>query len=265
MIPSETSLRIGSLVEMFGDFAEVLGGTGGYFLDSDLDMDHDLARSVVVPVLVVNGLANSVGDHLDAWVTKSHDGHTGVFADFTLFRPVVESLAAIIWILGAAESKDRISRTIQFVNIELRKGKRLVSDLQKAGGPDQPMQNIFNELEDSLLQACENVGLEHSTCMPERPLDPSKLTKKAAQYVPGPTLDTYKFWALCSAHAHSQMFTVLSKANVHRHNRPDGNLYNLYELFDFVAKLLGIAVGLLEKRGSNLGEVSATARTGRTR
>lgn len=259
MTASESSPRISSLVETFGEFAEVLGGTGSWFLDSDLDMDHDLAQSLVVPVLVVNGLANSVGDHLDAWVTKSHDGHTGVFADFTLFRPVVESLAAIIWILGAAESKDRISRTIQFVNIELRKGQHLVRDLQKAGSPDQPMQNIFKELEDSLLQACENVGLDHTKCMPERPLDPSKLTKKAAQYVPGPTLDTYKFWALCSAHAHSQMFTVLTKANAHRHNRSDGNLYNLYELFDFVVKLLGIAVGLLERRGSKLGEINAPA------
>lgn len=40
-----------------------------------------------------------------AWTTLSHDGHTGLFSDFTLFRPVIESLAEIIWTLGAGEPK----------------------------------------------------------------------------------------------------------------------------------------------------------------
>lgn len=256
MYSSQSTVRMRALVATFADHAKALEETQTYYRDSDADTDCELAQTWVVPVFVITGLATSVSDHLEAWTTKSHDGHTGLFSDFTLFRPVIESLAAIIWILGAPESKERVSRTIQFVNIELRKGQHFVADLAKAGAPDRAMQDTFVELENALLTACESAQLESAKCMPRRPLDPSAITKKAAPYVPGPTLDTYKYWALCSAHAHSQLFTMLTKSNAHRgikereiYDHADGNLYNLFELFDFVVKLITTATAILAKRG----------------
>lgn len=229
---------------------------------SDADSDRELTQSRTVPVSLVDGFVASITDHLTAWAEKAgYDAREPIlrlslYSDYTLFRPVIESLASLIWVLAPDSQLDRIKHAVTLANVERARGRRFVESLAAAGTPDEEMARSIAALDGDLRGVCARAGLDPARLLDANGLDPSSLTRKVSQFVPGPTLDVFRHWATCSAHAHAQLMTTLTRATrtqgvgVHGDfTYAEANSEHLAELVRFIARLLDIMVGLLNKRG----------------
>ena len=231
---------------------------------STAEGDQSLSGNKLVPHGVVAGLMSSVADHLDAWAEKAGDRESGtihlhLFADYSLFRPILEGLVEVIWILDGDNSNERIKRALEVAKIEYKHGMTLTSALNRAGTPDHEMSAGMLALGRIIRATATLIGLEPEEFIAERPVDPSALTRKIAHRVPGPTLQTLSYWALTSAHAHGQIISAFRFAvespleEPHRGGallEPDE--VKLAELILFVKSLLDIVVRLLNEQGYEL-------------
>ncbi len=71
--------------------------------------DQALAGNIVIPHAIVSGLVLTAADHVSAWAELAASPEENVLllhmqADYTLFRPVLEGLAELIWILDGTDS-----------------------------------------------------------------------------------------------------------------------------------------------------------------
>lgn len=248
--------------QSFVQFAEVVYGATRFVREgSEADGDRERAASRLVPVSLVDNYVASVADHLLAWAQKAGHGadepilRLSLYSDYTLLRPVLESLAAAIWILGPDDRDQRVKHAVVLANVERAKGQKYVQDLAAAGTPDGDLKGSIAALDRDLRAVCARMELDAERLLGGA-LDPSSLTRKASQYVPGPTLDLFRHWAICSAHAHAQMMTVLTRASRTEGNGPRGDWTyaeadseNLEEVVRFIGMLLNILVDLLNRRG----------------
>lgn len=223
-----------------------------------------MAGNVIVPHSIVAGLVGAVADHLSAWAEladspKGDELLLHLQADYTLFRPVLEGLVEVIWILDGADSATRIRRALEIARIEYKHGLKLTSALNKARTPDEKTGQGIAALGRIIRSTAEAIGADADSFVNAPLIDPSSITKKIAQRVPGPTLRTYRYWAITSAHAHGQLITTLRYAIETQLPAPEasGALFEpdeelLAELIEFVAELLGIATDQLNTQGYEL-------------
>jgi len=257
---------VGSALTAFRTFANWLHDNPNRSVlpESNAASDIALTGTDIVPKGIIEGLLGSVSDHLDAWVNLVDRGgddpvmQLHLFADFTMLRPVVEALASIVWVLGDERQELRIRRALLIGNAELRHTQRFLDALNAAGLSDDALAYSSTNLEELLVEAAESAGLAPTKALPAQPTDPTAIVRGAGQYVRGPSLDTFRHWALCSSHAHGQIVGVLTHASRTIGASADGSLYShaevdtrhLAETLRFIGdKLLPTAVNLLNKRG----------------
>ena len=256
---------LGGAVSGFRDFAAtVKAGVPVARPGSVAEEDQRLAGNVIVPHGIVVGLVGAVADHLSAWAELADSPKHGELllhlqADYTLFRPVLEGLVEVIWILDGTDSSTRIRRALEIARIEYMHGLKLTSALNKAGTPDEKTSQGIAALGRIIRSTADALGEDASSFASAPLIDPSAITKKIAQRVPGSTLRTYRYWAITSAHAHGQLITTLRYAVETQLPAPheSGALFEpdeglLAELIEFIVELLAIAVELLNAQGYEL-------------
>lgn len=80
---------------------------------SDAGTDEARAGSDHIPNRLIEGLVASVADHLYAWIRASEPpkGETApmlrIYADYTLWRAILEAAASGIWLLANSDSDER--------------------------------------------------------------------------------------------------------------------------------------------------------------
>jgi hypothetical protein len=230
---------------------------------SDAESDAKLAGSGwVVPSGIVEGLINSTTDHLLAWFDKCvtqdepPEVRLSAYADYTLLRPPIECLANLVWMLAPDGPKERVSRSLRFANIELQHGKKLIAALLAAGTPDAGLARTFASAEPFLITAAEAAGLDPARVLGTRIVDETSILRSIGPQVGGPTFEALAHWARASAHAHSQILTVLTLSDRSRRSDPHGpylysevNSRALADSCELLLKLLNVAVDLLNRRG----------------
>ena len=233
---------------------------------STAEADQLLAGNQIIPHGIVAGLAHAAADHLGAWAELVGSPGAGtlllhVNADYTLFRPVLEALTEIIWILDGSTPEARITRALEVAKVEYRHGIALSSALNKAGTPDEKTSAGIAALGKIIRSSAERVELDGDAFLKGDLIDPSALTKKIAARVPGPTLQTLRYWAITSAHAHGQLISTLRFAVETPLEAPHegGALFEpdealVAELVQFIAKLIAITVDLLNEQGYELAK-----------
>lgn len=255
---------IGGAVAGFRAFsAAVKAGLPRPKAGSIAESDQLLASSQIIPHGIVTGLMHAAADHLGAWaeLVDSPGEDTlllHVNADYTLFRPVLEALTEIIWILDGDTAAARITRSLEIAKVEYRHGVALSSALKKAGTPDEKTTAGIMALGEVIRSTAAKVGLDGNEFLKGDLIDPSALTRKIASRVPGPSLQTLRYWAITSAHAHGQLISTLRFAvetPLEGHTggalfEPDEGL--VAELVEFIGKLIAIAVDLLNEQGYEL-------------
>lgn len=262
-MPGPTPIAtIGGAVAGFRTFsAQVKAGVPRPKAGSTAEADQLLAGNRLVPHGIVAGLVHAAADHLGAWaeLVDSPGADTlllHVNADYTLFRPVVEALTEIIWILDGDTPETRITRSLEVAKVEYRHGVTLSSALNKAGTPDEKTSAGIAALGKIIRSTAKRVGLDGEAFLKRATIDPTALTRKIAAHVPGPTLQTLRYWAITSAHAHGQLISTLRFAvetpleGPHAGGalfEPDENL--VAELVEFIGRLIAIAVDQLNEQG----------------
>lgn len=231
--------------------------------DSDAANDSVLSGSDIVPVNVVDGFVSAIVDHLQAWVDKTggHDGEPqlwlSLYSDYTLFRPVLESLAAAIWVLGPDDSRERIKNATKLLATELSQAKRFADRVRRAGHPDALTEQVNAGLERIVHDVCARMGFDERQI--NRPVDPSTLPDKASRFVPGANNTFYRLWSICSAHAHAQLFAVMRHGARTAGTGPHGgwtyveaDSESFAELVTFTGDALNELSSLLNRRGHSL-------------
>lgn len=258
--PIET---LGGAVGGFREFAAaVKAGVPGVAPGSNAELDERMAANPVIPHGIVTGLIGAAADHLGAWAELADSPKDStlllhVNADYTLFRPALEALTEVIWILDGDTSEARIERALEVAKIEYKHGVALTSALNKASTPDEETSAGVVMLGNVIKSSAERISLDVDAFMDARSVDPSSLTKKIANRVPGPTLRTLRYWAITSAHAHGQLISTLRFAIETPQER--GALYEpdealIAELVLFIKELLDIAITMLNEQGYRLSK-----------
>lgn len=243
--------------------------------DSDAANDARLSGSDIVPVNVVDGFVSAIVDHLQAWVDKT-GGHEGepqlwlsLYSDYTLFRPVLESLAAAIWVLGPDDSRERIKNATKLLATELSQSKRFADRVRRAGHPDALTDQVNAGPEHIVHDVCIRMGFDERQI--NRPVDPSTLPDKASRFIPGGNNAFYRLWSICSAHAHAQLFAVMRHGARTAGSGPHGgwtyveaDSESFAELIKFAGDGLNVLSTLLNRRGHSLDAESGPRPGGST-
>jgi hypothetical protein len=230
---------------------------------SDAAGDAERSGSDIVPVSIVDGFVAAIVDHLQAWVDKTggHDGDPqlwlSLYSDYTLFRPILESLAAAIWILGPDDSRERIKNATKLLATEHEQANRYIQRINRVGHPDPFAEQVNSGLDRIIGEVCERMGFNPAQI--RRAVDPSSLPDKASRFVPGAGSKFYRLWALCSAHAHAQLFTVMRAGARTSGTGPYGgwtyveaDSESFAELVRFTGYTLSVLAKLLNRRGHML-------------
>lgn len=265
MTQRSTLQTLGGAVEGFRDFAAAIkSGVPTVRKGSMAEEDQALSGNIVIPHAIVSGLVLTVADHVSAWAELAASPEKDVLllhmqADYTLFRPVLEGLVEVIWILDGTDSPSRARRALEIARIEYKHGLKLTNALRKARTPDDKTEQGIAALGRFLRTTASNLGYDPEDVLSAPLIDPSSITRKIANRVPGPTLQTFNYWAITSAHAHGQFITTLRHAIETPPSTPQmgGALYEpdeelIADLIKFIGKLLEIAVNLLNEQGYEL-------------
>ncbi|WP_405372315.1 MULTISPECIES: type II toxin-antitoxin system HicB family antitoxin [unclassified Microbacterium] len=231
--------------------------------DSDAAADQVLSGSDVVPVTVVDGFVSAIVDHLAAWVDKTGGREEepamwlSLYSDYTLFRPVLESLAAAVWVLGPTDGRERVKNATRLLATELSQGKKYADRVRRSGQPDEEAEKVNLGLDRILSEVCTKMGFDKKKM--SLPVEPSTLPDKASRFIPGSDKRFYRLWAICSAHAHAQLFTVMRHGARSSGSGPHGDWTYVEadseafaELVRFTADGLNVLSKLLNERGHSL-------------
>lgn len=230
---------------------------------SDAANDRALSGSDVVPVTVVDGFVSAIVDHLQAWVDKTGGREEepamwlSLYSDYTLFRPVLESLAAAVWVLGPTDGRERVKNATKLLATELSQGKKYADRVRRSGQPDEEAEKVNRGLERIVREVCIKMGFDEKQMT--RPVEPSTLPDKASRFIPNSDKKFYRLWAICSAHAHAQLFTVMRHGARTAGTGPHGDWTYVEadseafaEVVRFTADGLNVLSSLLNKRGHSL-------------
>jgi hypothetical protein len=230
---------------------------------SDAADDRVLSGSDVVPGTVVDGFVSAIVDHLQAWVDKTGGREEepamwlSLYSDYTLFRPVLESLAAAVWVLGPKDGRERVKNATRLLATELSQGKKFADRVRRSGQPDEEAEKVNRGLDRILTEVCTKMGFDKTKM--SLPVDPSSLPDKASRFIPGSNKQFYRLWAICSAHAHAQLFAVMRHGARSAGTGPHGDWTYVEadsemfaEVVRFTADGLNVLSNLLNERGHSL-------------
>jgi hypothetical protein len=183
--------------------AQIKGRVARVNPDTLAERDEELSGSILFPSAIVTGLLVAAADQIGGWarMAGSDDDSTAVLhvlADYSLFRPTIEALTEVIWILDGESSKERVERSIELARIELKHGRLLASRLRRAGTPDEQIETSMSALEAQMQLALGRLGWD-SEAIAEKmdpktsTLDPSAITRKIGRAFKGPSLELNRY------------------------------------------------------------------------
>jgi hypothetical protein len=249
--------------------AKIKGRIASVEPDTLAERDEELSGSILFPSAIVTGLLVAAADQIGGWakMAGSDSEPKATIADYSLFRPTIEALAEVIWILDGDNSKERVERSIELARIELKHGRLLAKSLRKAGTPDERVERSMAALESHVQLTLRRLGWDPAAIVQKldpksSTLDPSSITRKIGRAFKGPSLELNRYWGIASAHAHSQLITTLtfsvrdspSTAGGEYLHDPDEIL--IAEMLLIIQRLIETATDLLNRRGYSLQPAS---------
>ncbi len=246
----------------FQSFTQHVYSTNRFVADhSDAAGDREAAGNDVIPTALVDGFILSIVDHLQAWVDKTGGRSAepqlwlSLYSDYTLFRPVLESLAAAIWILGPDSTDERVKNAVKLAATDHEKARQYVETLRRANRPDVESERVNDALGRLIRQVCARMDFDADRIVGVT-VDPSALPRKASRFVPGSDSKFHRLWSVCSAHAHAQLFSVLAPrvsdgdrgvSRAGTYAEVDSEAFA--EVVAFTGDALNVLVTLLNRRG----------------
>lgn len=224
----------------------------------------DAARDAVtsgsdhIPNRVVEGFVASVVDHLRAWyraTAPTEDDprpYLYIYADYTLWRAILESVACAVWVLGPEDSEERIRRGIRLAKYEWTKSKPLD---RASRSSDESMARLQGEQERVIRRVCAKLSVDFDA-IDKRGLAPSTVVNAACNHLGRAGQDLPYWWMICSRYAHAQTLTVMHRGIRINETSPDGEVLNvttdealLADVVEFGLAMIDMLVELLRKRG----------------
>lgn len=225
---------------------------------SDAAQDSATSGSEHIPNRVVEGFVASVVDHLRAWYQATAPTEDDarpflyIYADYTLWRAILEALACAVWILGPEDGTERIERGVRLAKYEWSKSKPLERTHESG---DESIARLHNEQERVIRRVCATMKLDFDA-LDKRGLSPSTVVNAARDYLGAAGRDLAYWRMVCSRYAHAQTLTVMHRGIREGEIGPDGEALNvttdaaaLAELVEFGLAVTDLLVGLLRKRG----------------
>lgn len=225
---------------------------------SDAEEDQRTSGSDHIPNRVVEGFAASVADHVRAWyrATAPTDDDPRpflyVYADYTLWRAVLESLATAIWIVGPDAAHQRIERATRVAIYEWKKSAPV---LRHSGDTDPSAKRLHDEQRVVIGRVCDQMGFDFDS-LAKKGAEPSKVVRAAREHLGRKGDDFFYWWTICSRYAHAQSLTVMLRGVRTRAESAHGHVVNvttdealLAELVEFARNATEGMVELLARRG----------------
>lgn len=222
--------------------------------------DFRRSTSPLVPMLLTEGFAATIVDHLCTWgistAPQGDDAHPslGYASDFTLFRAVLEPLAAAVWMLGPEARDERVLRATRLAIYEHSKSTPL---RRMDGSVDPREQRLFDEQLADIEQVCTamNYDLEALSSR-KKTLGPTEFVRGARDFIPGAADEFFYYWTVCSRYSHAQMQSARAWS-VESEHETAGAAPALFEvdsslvadIADFITTALDRLVALLRERG----------------
>lgn len=245
----------------FGRFVAVYDSTLPH-LQGGTEASEDFRRSTspLVPMLLTEGFAATIVDHLRTWgISTAPQGDDprpslGFASDFTLFRAVLESLAAAIWMLGPAERETRILRATRLAIYEHSKSTPLK---RMDGSIDAREQRLFDEQRADIEQVCAAMNYDFDALSSRtKVLGPTEFVRGARDFIPGAADEFFYYWTVCSRYSHAQMQSARAWSVESEQWTADGStaLFEVdpslvADIADFITTALDQLVALLRERG----------------
>lgn len=225
---------------------------------SDAEEDQRTSGSDHIPNRVVEGFAASVADHVRAWyrATAPTDDDPRpflyVYADYTLWRAVLESLATAIWIVGPETPRQRIERATRVAIYEWKKSAPV---LRHSGDADPSAERLHEGQRVVIGRVCDQMGFDFDS-LAKKGAEPSKVVRGAREHLGRKGDDFFYWWTICSRYAHAQSLTVMLRGVRTRAESAHGHVVNvttgealLAELVEFARNATEGMVELLTQRG----------------
>lgn len=222
--------------------------------------DFRRSTSPLVPMLLMEGFAAAITDHLRTWglsaVPQGDDPRPslGYASDFTLFRAVLEPLAAAIWMLGPAERDERVLRATKLAIYEHLKSRPLK---RMDGSVDPREQRLFDEQRADIEQVCAAMGYDlDAMSSPRKAISPTQFVNGARDFIPGVADEFFYYWTVCSRYSHAQMQSARAWS-VESEQKTTSGASAVFEvdpsliadIADFITAALDRLVALLRERG----------------
>jgi hypothetical protein len=245
----------------FGRFIAVYVGTVPQLQDGTEAVD-DFRRSTspLVPMLLAEGFAATIVDHLRTWgISTAPQGDDprpslGYASDFTLFRAILEPLAAAVWMLGPAARDERVLRATRLAIYEHSKSTPLK---RMDGSVDPREQRLFDEQRADIEQVCAAMKYDLDALSSRRKmLGPTEFVRGARDFIPGVGDEFFYYWTVCSRYSHAQMQSARAWSVESAHGTA-GDAPALFEvdpslvadIADFITTALDRLVALFRERG----------------
>lgn len=215
----------------------------------DSDAAHDQARagSDHIPNRLIEGLVASVADHLKAWLRASEPPAGDqwpllhVYADHTLWRAVLESLASGVWLMAPPASEERIRRGVRLSLYEWK----TTGPVERPGHPaDEVATRTKDELRNIVERVCVQMGWQVAD-FEKRHVGPGLIVRGAQQHLGTDGADLFYWWTICSRYAHAQSLTAILRARRTHVHTPHGGAVDVETDVGLVADLVEFAVGVL--------------------
>ncbi|WP_400996418.1 hypothetical protein [Agromyces sp. GXQ0307] len=210
--------------------------------------DLEVSGSDHIPNRIVEGFVASVADHLRAWYRASaptdNDSRPflSVYADYTLWRAILEAAACAVWILGPDEREERILRGTRLAIYEWRKSV----PLRHADGDfDQPMARLHAEQEAVVRRVCIAMGFDFDS-LDRKGLTPSAVVNGARNHLGSAGQDLAFWWTVCSRYAHAQTLTVMLLGVRTSERTPDGETVNVTTDAELLADVVGFGITMID-------------------
>lgn len=209
----------------------------------------DAARSGSdqIPVRVVEGYIASAADHLKAWlrVSECPPGDERpllhLYADYTLWRAIIEALGTAIWALGPDSQEERIRRATRLALYEWQDSGPVA---RPGRAPDASTTQLKAELRRVIERVCTSMSWEVAAIEHER-LSPRKVMDGARNHLGSPGRDLTYWWTMCSRYAHAQTLTVMLRGRRMSLETPFGGVVDVETNEELVAELVEFGVVLL--------------------
>lgn len=215
--------------------------------ESDAANDEALAGSDHVPNRLVEGFIASAADHLMAWLRASEPpaGESSpllhLYADDSLWRATLESLASGIWLLAPPLSDERIRRGLIRALYEWK----VAAPVERPGRPtDETATRVQTELHGIIERVCSRMGWQ-VTDLDQRRFGPTQIIRCAQQHLGSDGSDLFCWWTICSRYARAQSLTVILRARRTHFYTPHGGAMDAETDEALVAELVEFAAGIL--------------------